>query len=513
MRRTSSHPAATRDETADARVATPQFLTPIALPIPQVLRVQVTSETDPFFFHHMEVSEEEFQSLKVEQSILVDFTQFPDKFIELLEECIASRGEESPRFLAVLRVGADADENSSLGVVETNKFKHLSHISLAFKPGDDAAIKQYLAARLMDVKGERDNWAKSHRDTSEELRAARGELEIASGDVAAAREHAEKVEAAAQTRLDELSAKLKKSHMEELDNTKTRMEGERGAAEAGMRSTIESLTSRNNELDARARELMEEKYKLDSKYSDVSSRLNAAEAELATAKDELKSLRKANKDLDKGLNEREKSTAQNGMRVEWLESQLKDKEELLKVLKGRLENAETHKASQENALEDARAAAIRAEDRVSASAGEIRKGNQIIERLQAELRSAKAKAKLKAAVIAQQETLLSERQGAFDKAVREQAEAVREADAARAEARALLSRVDDQKKKLEESQALLVSNQQMIQWLNGQVNEAQLGRLGSSSRYSFRPSTPLPTPSVSASGGAAKATAAAVPVV
>ena len=51
--------------------------------------------------------------------------------------------------------------------------------------------------------------------------------------------------------------------------------------------------------------------------------------------------------------------------------------------------------------QDARAAAVRAEDRVSASAGEIRKGNQIIERLQAELRSAKAKAKLKAAVIAE----------------------------------------------------------------------------------------------------------------
>ena len=212
----------------------------------------MTSETDPFFFHHMEVSEEEFQSLKVEQSILVDFAQFPDKFIELLEECIASRGEESPRFLAVLRVGADADENSSLGVVETNKFKHLSHISLAFKPGDDAAIKQYLAARLMDVKGERDDRAKSHRDTSEELRAARGELE-ASGVVAAAREHAEKVEAAAQTRLDELSAKLKKSRMEELDNTKTRMEGERGAAEAGMRSTIESLTSSAWPSSTRAR--------------------------------------------------------------------------------------------------------------------------------------------------------------------------------------------------------------------------------------------------------------------
>ena len=122
----------------------------------------------------MEVSEEEFQSLKVEQSILVDFHQFPDKFIELLEECVSSRGEANPRFLAVLRLGAEEGDDSALGVVETNKFKHLSHISLAFAPGDDASIKKYLAARLMDVKGERDVWRRSHGDASDELRDARG---------------------------------------------------------------------------------------------------------------------------------------------------------------------------------------------------------------------------------------------------------------------------------------------------------------------------------------------------
>ena len=59
----------------------------------------------------MEVSEEEFQSLKVEQSILVDFHQFPDKFIELLEECVSSRGEANPRFLAVLRLGAEEGDD------------------------------------------------------------------------------------------------------------------------------------------------------------------------------------------------------------------------------------------------------------------------------------------------------------------------------------------------------------------------------------------------------------------
>lgn len=48
--------------------------------------------------------------------------------------------------------------------------------------------------------------------------------------------------------------------------------------------------------------------------------------------------------------------------------------------------------------------------------------------------------------------------------------------------------MEDQRRKLEESQALLQSNQQMIQWLNGQVNEAQLGKLGLSNRYTFKPS-------------------------
>ena len=212
------------------------------------------------------------------------------------------------------------------------------------------------------------------------------------------------------------------------------------------------------------------------------------------------------------MNEREKSSQSSGMRVEWLEAQLADKEELMKSLRSRVEAAESYKQSQESALEDARAAAVRAEDRVSASAGEIRKGNQIIERLQAELRSAKAKAKLKAAVIAQQETLLSERQSALDAAIRERAEATRETDACRSEIRALTARVEDQRRKLEESQALLASNQQMITWLNGQVNEAQLGRLGTSSRYSFRPSTDLPKPSVVASGGRAAGADTAVPV-
>ena len=39
----------------------------------QVLRMQLSNEEDLFFLHSLEVSEEDFQTLKVEQGILIDF--------------------------------------------------------------------------------------------------------------------------------------------------------------------------------------------------------------------------------------------------------------------------------------------------------------------------------------------------------------------------------------------------------------------------------------------------------
>ncbi len=60
--------------------------------------MQITNELDPFFFYSLEVNEDDFQTLKVEQCILVDFATFPYKFIELLEQCIISASHDSSRY-------------------------------------------------------------------------------------------------------------------------------------------------------------------------------------------------------------------------------------------------------------------------------------------------------------------------------------------------------------------------------------------------------------------------------
>lgn len=53
------------------------------------------------------------------------------------------------RFQAVLLA---SDASSVFKIVETNDFNQLPHITLAFRPGNDAAIKHFLASRLSEVK-------------------------------------------------------------------------------------------------------------------------------------------------------------------------------------------------------------------------------------------------------------------------------------------------------------------------------------------------------------------------
>ncbi|CAF91631.1 unnamed protein product, partial [Tetraodon nigroviridis] len=110
----------------------------------QDLLVTLTDDKDPFFLFKLSISEEDFQSLKVQQGLLVDFGSFPQKFIDLLNLCSSEQESESPRFLLQLFcASAVLDGPVTLGVVETNAFKHLNHLSLRLAHGSDREIKEF----------------------------------------------------------------------------------------------------------------------------------------------------------------------------------------------------------------------------------------------------------------------------------------------------------------------------------------------------------------------------------
>lgn len=100
------------------------------------LRFQLSDEADPFFYYWTEIDEESFQALKNEQCIMVDFSTFPSKVVEMLE------ASKSSSFECRLIVTASS---SRFEIVETNAFKKIVHLSLNVAHGDDAEVKKYLA--------------------------------------------------------------------------------------------------------------------------------------------------------------------------------------------------------------------------------------------------------------------------------------------------------------------------------------------------------------------------------
>jgi spindle assembly abnormal protein 6 len=140
----------------------------------KVLKMHIFNDSDLLFLHTLEVSEEDFQTLKAEQGILVDFANFSGKIIDLLRRCIASRNDEVPKFRAVLAMSTG---ESVFKLVETNDFKQLAHISLCFRPGTDMAIKSFLAFRFTEVQQDCNSLRRDLANDRAELDCTRSALQ------------------------------------------------------------------------------------------------------------------------------------------------------------------------------------------------------------------------------------------------------------------------------------------------------------------------------------------------
>ena len=160
--------------------------------------------------------------------------------------------------------------------------------------------------------------------------------------------------------------------------------------------------------------------------------------------------------------------------MEWLEKQLGDKEEVIDLLRSRLDAGEEHKVALASSWEQTRVALARAEERVAASASEINKGNAIIEELQSDIRSLKSKMKIQTAVIKRQEALLDERGAAALAVAGERAERSLETRELVDQNRQLTERNQTLDAELTDARATLESNKRVIDWLNTELSAASL---------------------------------------
>ncbi|XP_010829297.1 PREDICTED: spindle assembly abnormal protein 6 homolog isoform X2 [Bison bison bison] len=402
------------------------------------LVIRLTDDADPFFLYNLVISEEDFQSLKFQQGLLVDFLAFPQKFIDLLQQCTQEYAKEIPRFLLQL-VSTEAILDNSpalLNVVETNPFKHLTHLSLKLLPGNDVEIKKFLADCLKCSKEEKLSLTQSLDDVTRQLNFT------------------QKAQVQYQQQHEQQKKDLEILHQR----------------------NIQQLQNRLSELETANKDLTERKYKGDSTIRELKAKLSGVEEELQRAKQEVLSLRRENSTLDAECHEKEKHINQLQTKVAVLEQEIKDKDQLVLRTKEAFDTIQEQKVALEENGEKNQVQLGKLEATIKSLSAELLKANEIIKKLQGDLKTLMGKLKLKNTVTIQQEKLLAEKEEKLQKEQKELQDVGQSLRIKEQEVCKLQEQLEATVQKLEESKQLLKNNEKLITWLNKELNENQLVR-------------------------------------
>eukprot|EP00951_Prasinocladus_malaysianus_P012056 scaffold89604_cov37-Prasinocladus_malaysianus.AAC.1 len=260
----------------------------------------------------MEVSEEDFAALRQDQGILVDFNMFPNEIISLLKCCITSSSDSGHR-------GSDGQ----FSIVETNQFKHLTHISLLFRQGTDTTIKQYLSSRLQEVISDASQLEKARISLTDQV----AQLEKKIQELNEFQAHGKQ---AHERSVNEISAAYEKQLIDErnrrvqdLSAANERANKELSEAAQKHNAEKEALQHRLAELDTENHALRDQKYNLDSRVSQLSAQHGSVSGELMALREECSRLKDVNLKIDQEKHELERRVNEANIELAALKSQVR----------------------------------------------------------------------------------------------------------------------------------------------------------------------------------------------
>ncbi|XP_075689459.1 spindle assembly abnormal protein 6 homolog [Rhinoderma darwinii] len=442
------------------------------------LVVRITDDSDPFFLYNLVISEEDFQSLKLQQGLLVDFSAFPQKFIDLLYQCINEENKEVPRFLLQLSSSTVLGSSpAQLDVVETNPFKHLTHLSLRLLPANDVEVKTYLATCLKCIKEEKimlqHKLKKTEDDLTRQLICTQQSLSEKSIELENLKsESSSKITSQKSQYTIELTSEKEKAQQASAQ-LQQHCEHQRKEFESLLHKNTQQMQSRLDDLEQSNKDLLERRYKAESTVRELRAKYQSLEEELQRAQQKVTSLGRENSALDVECHDKEKELNRLQTRLAVLEQELKDKDQLVLRSNEILAATQEQKTVLEASTEKKQVQIGKLEATIKSLSTELLKANDIIKRLQVDLKTLMGKLKLKNSVTVQQEKLIAEKEKLIQDGQRKIHDVQQSLRLKEEEAEKLQEQLRETDKKLEESKELLKTNENVISWLNKQLNDNQ----------------------------------------
>jgi len=438
------------------------------------LIIQVTNPNDPLFLYSLDLSEIEYQQLKTEQSLLVDFQNFPDFITKMFFFC---KNDKDDIYTCVLTLGGIGENNFSSGgagvlsVEEKTQYRKLNHLILKLQAANDITLKKYLSDVSKEYKEKFENLSQKYADLNQNYELMQKE----NGNL---KENLQKIEYEHKTSLDNLINEKNKEINSIKENNFKETKKQLEAMESDKNKTITDLENRISQLQGilddatkNKTQLEEHKLKLEINQKDLEGKFAISNTELNVYKTEITNLRQENADLNKKCLNYEKNLTEYNFKNESILKQLEEKNKSLENMKQLIDSLNKQRDSNEDTIKSLKASNNKLENKLQLSIKEINKGNDIIQRLQNDIKNQKSKIKSSKNELNTQEQLINQKQILLDEQNKTIKDLKRDNEAKEQEIIGLKNQINNYNNKLNENEKLIEENKQMILYLNKNLNE------------------------------------------
>ncbi|CAH8631410.1 unnamed protein product [Schistosoma intercalatum] len=423
----------------------------------QDLEIRLTDDDDFCFLYFIRITVDEFTEIKQQQGLLINFNEFEQKVADLLCICSQEEAIETPKY--GLRFSRNTEERDCglLQIVEATNFKYLHHLSLNLYAADDEKLKLFLASRLKKHKvlvqlshsvSELTSSLKSAEEGTKLIKdefqafkvaCSAKELSLRSENEFAIRE--------LQSKHDEVKTKLEDSLSKEKDLANQIQE----ELQKDFKSRLDLALNNNKNL-------RDQQSVLQTRVETLQEKLKFAETENISLTEDIKIVRSqldtTNRAYD--LQTEMANQLQSKQILDLEDSLTKEHEQKLHLL----EQSEQHCRNIQNL-----------EKHLASNTEEINKSNEIIKRLQSEVKSFQTKAKLRGQVAAEQERLLVSKDSEIQRLHTELDKLRSEITNVKKLNTQIVEEHDQTLQSLTDAQKTIKSNEIIIAWLNRQIAE------------------------------------------
>lgn len=427
------------------------------------LALRITDDSNPLFLYNLLLSEDDYQHLKREQDLLIDFTAFPEYLVEYLQ---------NPKYVLEFCLNENCGlssqkEAGTLRIIETGRFKHLHHLVLKLALANDSELKKHLALCLNTTRENLKVECRTTKSLTTELEKTKKLLEDQNLKF-------EKLKSDSGVEVDRLLA----LHRHELNAEKEKnfhkqkemqhqYDKEKNDIQSRLQSLIDQKVTDVDNLKALKSNIEHDNRELKTNINALNKELECLTKLKTQAKDEALHWKNKSKTHDKAC---QKLQEENTL----LKQKVQDQHERLSLLSASLKSTKKDKAECEQLNVSLRKKIEAAESSIKDFEKDQQEANTMIKRFQSQLRNYMQKHVISKEVTERQEKVIESR----NRALEEVQNQLSSANQLLKEKEDVLFKtkeeLDVNTEKLKKSHEMIKHNGNLIDYLNRQINEVKV---------------------------------------